>query len=350
MPPTVESFAKDTIVARLAHHARVRARVRSARWPLFAVCAVLAPVLTGCGISTASTTASAASGSLTLRVGALPSITSAVLYIAQDDQLFAAQHLTVQITATTDGAHALPAMIGGSFDVTTANYASAEQESANETPLDVVFDGIDATTNTYTVDVLKTSGITSITDLAGKTVGVSSLNDVPALALRQELSDHGVDPDSVHFVPVPFAQAQQHLANHQVDASVNTDPYRTESAQAISTRSVVDIFGIGTAFNDFPVAGYFATKSFVEHSPQIVRAFQRAMVAAAARATPQRVKEAVLRHLKINPDVASLMADPHFPTTLDITRLARGADLLKRAKVLPASFQIAAMVDPLPAN
>lgn len=308
----------------------------------------VAVTLAGCGISPPATATNATVS--TLRVGALPGINSAVLYLAQDDGLFAAQHLNVRIIATTNGAQAIPAMIGGSFDITTANYATAEQESANATPLRVVFDGIDATTNTYTVDALPSSGINGIKDLAGKTVGVSSPNDIPTLVLRVELTDYGVNPNSVHFVPVPFAQAQQYLATHQVDASVNTDPYRTMSARAIGTRTVVDIFDPNSAFNDFPVAGYFTTKAFAAKDLPAIQAFQRAMQAAAARATQQAVKTAILRHLKIDPTVASLMADPHFPTTLDPARLKRGVNLLQQAGQLPMSFQLSSMILPLPAN
>jgi hypothetical protein len=73
------------------------------------------------------------------------------------------------------------------------------------------------------------------------------------------------------------------------------------------------------------------------------------MVAAAARVTPQTVKTAVQGHTKIDPKVASLMVDPHFPSTLDVARLTREVNLLQQARLLPTSFQITSMIVPLPA-
>jgi NitT/TauT family transport system substrate-binding protein len=288
---------------------------------------------------------------MSIRVGANPSIPSAALFIAQDHDLFTAQHLKVTVIKTTGGSAAVPALVGGSFDITTTNDATAIAADLKGTPLKFVVDGIAATPGTFTLDALPSSGITSIRNLQGKTIGVSSPNDIPTLALKSELAANNVQPSSVKFVTVPFANAQQYLKNHSVDASVETEPYKTQTAQAIGARPVVDIFSDASAFASFPVSAYVTTSKYSNAHPQEVAAFQRAMMAAAHLATNSaNVKSAVLHHTKITQTVADLMTLPRFPLDLDPKRLSRVVYLLQGAKLVKPEFQITSMILPLPAS
>ncbi|HVV18236.1 MAG TPA: NrtA/SsuA/CpmA family ABC transporter substrate-binding protein [Pseudonocardiaceae bacterium] len=326
----------------------------SARLPIAAT-AVLAATLmvSGCGVLNGGNDSADASQATTMsiRIGANPSIPSAALYIAQDHGLFTAQHLKVTVIKTTGGSAAVPALAGGSFDITTTNDATAISADVKGTPLKFVVDGIAATPGTFTLDSLPSSGIRSIKDLAGKTVGVSSPNDIPTLALKSELSANNVAPSSVRFVKVSFADAQQYLKNHSVDASVETEPYKTQSAQAVGARPVVDIFGDASGFANFPVSAYVTTAKYANAHPKEIAAFQRAMVAAANLATnSQNVKAAVLNHTKITATVADLMTLPRFPLDLDPKRLSRVVYMLQNAKLLKPDFQISSMILPLPAS
>lgn len=330
----------------------------SSRLPRLSTAAMAALAATlmvsGCGVLNGSSNSSASSSQTTtmsIKVGANPSIPSAALYIAQDRGLFTAQHLKVTIIKTTGGSAAVPALVGGSFDVTTTNDATAIAADVKGTPLKFVVDGIAATPGTFTLDTLPTSGIRSIKDLQGKTIGVSSPNDIPTLALKSELAANNVAPSSVKFVTVPFASAQQYIKNHSVDASVETEPYKTQTAQAIGARPVVDIFGDTSAFASFPVSAYVATSKYANAHPQEIAAFQRAMVAAANLASNSaNVKTAVLHHTKITQTVADLMTLPRFPLDLDPKRLSRVVYMLQNAKLLKPDFQITSMILPLPAS
>lgn len=329
----------------------VSSRLR--RLPIAAMTVLAAAsMVAGCGVLNGNSGSSGSSDQgpmMTMKVGANPASGSAALYIAEDHGLFTAQHLKVTVINTTGGSAAVPAMVGGSYDVTTTNDATAINADVKGTPLKFVVDGISATPGTFTLDALPTSGITSIKDLSGKTVGISSPSDPPSLALQSELAANNVPVSSVHFVTVSFAQAQQALKNHQVDATVETEPYKTQNAQAIGARPVVDIFGSSSGFANFPIAAYVSTAKYVNAHPKEIAAFQKAMVAAANLAHDQQnVKTAILHHTKIDKTVADIMTLPQYPADLDATRLARVVYLLRGANLLKPDFQIESMILPLP--
>ena len=117
-----------------------------------------------------------------------------------------------------------------------------------------MFDGIAATPGTFTLDALPASNITDIKGLQGKTVGVSSLNDPTALALQAELVRQ---QRAAQLGALRDGAVRRRAAGPEgpsVDATVDTEPYKTQNAQAIGARTVVDIFGDASGFANFPIA------------------------------------------------------------------------------------------------
>lgn len=325
---------------------------RLRRLPVAAMCVLAATsMVTGCGVLNGSSGSDSSSNQpeMTLKIGANPSSVSVPLYIAMDKGLFDQQHLKVQVITTTGGAVAVPAMVGGSYDITSTNDATAILADAKGTSLKFVFDGIAATPSTFTVDTLPNSGINSIHDLENKTVGVSSLNDPTYFALQTEMTANNVNVSKVHFTAVPFANAQEALKTKQVDATVETEPYKTQNAQQIGSRPVVDVFGDTSGFANFPIAAWVTTTKYATGHAKEIAAFQKAMVQAAGMANNQATaKASMLKHTKIAASVADVMSLPRFPSDLDPNRLARVVYMLRTANLLKPDFQIESMILPLP--
>lgn len=344
---------KGTVLSHYRERSALRRRHRAAT-VLSGLC--LAATLAGCAALGDNPQSNNAHGPMqTLTVGANPSVPAATLYLAVDHGLFAAQHLHVTIVNTSGGSAAVPALVGGSYDITSTNDATAILAREKGIPIAFVADEDAAKDDTNTLDALPTSPIKSIKDLSGKTIGISSPNDPPYLALRTEMIDNNVDPDSVHWVTVAYADAETYLTAHRVDATIEADPYRTQTADQTGAVTIVPIFAQNSGFADFPLAGYVTTEKFARAHPSVIASFQRAMVAAATLATtdPALAKAAVLNHTKITPQVADVMDLPLFPSDLDPNRLQRVVTMLQRATphpLLPAGFQIQSMIIPMPAS
>ena len=288
----------------------------------------------------------------TIKVGAIAGASSAALYIAYDKGYFSQQGLNVQIVTTANGTQALTQLMGKSLDITLANDVSGMQAKIKGQPVQLVFDGPSTAPRTFVVSALPSSNITKLADLKGKKVGVSSQTDAATATLKQDLQAVSVDPATVTFQVVPYAQSEQALKTNSVDAAVTSEPYTTEAAQALGARPVVDVFPDGSAESGIPNAGYFATDTFVKNDPKTMAAFQRAMAKGAAdAANRQNVETAVAKHLPSLPkQVLDVMALPGFPADLDPNRIQRVADLMQKSGIIKDHFDVRQMLAPFQAS
>lgn len=288
----------------------------------------------------------------TIRVGAISAASSAPLYLALRNGYFAQQGLTVVPVVTTGGAQALPQLSSGDLDITLTNDVTAIAAQVKKTPdLRFVFDGVEATRQTYTVDTLPDSGINTIADLAGKKVGVSTLDDIVTFALQDAFRASNVDPKAAQFVVIPYAQSGEALRTHQVDAVTQTEPYITQAQQQVDAKRVVDVFADQGPNHGMPVAAYVATAKLTGQAPKTIAAFQRAMALGARDAANRANVERILpTYAKIDPTTAMLMALPAYPTGLNRIRLQRDADLMLTYGALRTRFDVRSMIVPTPAN
>jgi NitT/TauT family transport system substrate-binding protein len=317
-----------------------------------AICALVlaasCSALSGNSSGSTSTATNAGLEKSTIKVGAIAGSSSAALYIAQDKGFFNEVGLNVQIVTTSNGGQALSQLQGGALDVTLANDVSGIQAKIKGQPLKLVFDGPSCAPNTFVISALPGSGITKLADIKNKTIGVSSLKDGITATLKESLAAVNVDPSTVHFVQVSYAQSEKALTSHSVNATVTSEPYTTEAAESLGARPVVDLFPQGSAEANIPNAGYFATNKFVQNDPKTLAAFQKAMSRAAAATTNRNIVEAAIhKHLPtLSQKVLDVMALPGFPPDLDPARIQRVADLMQKAGYIQTHFDVRQILAP----
>lgn len=332
---------------RDAQRGRLTGRVAMTATAVFALA-----LATSCSaLSGGNSSSSGSNGNLektTLNVGAIAGASSAALYIAYDKGYFQQEGLNVKIVTTSNGSTALTQLVGKQLDVTLANDVSGIKAKIQGQPLKLVFDGPSNAPHTIVISAMPGSNITKLADLQGKKLGLSSLNDAVAATLKQSLQAVNVDPKSVNYVTVPYANSEQALKSGQVDASVTSEPYTTEAAQALGARPVVDVFPAGSAEANIPNAGYFATDTFVKDDPKTLAAFQRAMVKGADDAANRKaVEDSVAKHLpNLSKQVLDVMALPGFPSDLDPNRIQRVADLMQKAGFIKSHFDVREIIAP----
>lgn len=290
----------------------------------------------------------------TIRVGVIAAASAVPLYIAQDLGYFKQQGLTVKIVTTSGGSTAIPQLLGGGLDITLTNDVGAISAQAKGTAnLKFVFSGENATPGADTIDALPSSGITGPAGLTGKTISLSSLNDVVYLAVNQTLDDDGVNHSSVHFVQIAFPDTEQALRTGQVDAASQLTPYNAQSAQQSGAKTVLEPFAANSPTAGLPIATYVATAAFAAKNPRTVAAFQRAMTKAAQTATSQPAtdRREVAKFVKIGAAVVAAMTLPAYPATLTTTDLDRVVTLMRRYGLLAEpGFSAASMILPPPGS
>ena len=167
------------------------------------------------------------------------------------------------------------------------------------------------------------SGITSIADLKGKTIGVSSLASSEAITAKRALNAAGVDisADSGEVTFAVYSTTDQPVAlmNGAVDAISTPDPVATNAEKEYGLTVLLD-----TATTE-PYASEYCCVSFVstelaDNHPEIAAAFTRAVLKASAYVAAYPEETA-----KIQIEGEYVSGDPEF-----------NAEILKGYKYIPS--------------
>lgn len=133
--------------------------------------------------------------------------------------------------------------------------------------------------------VKQDSGITKVSDLRGKTVGVNGLAEAPCVLLKRALYAEGVgvtaDNLEVNFVVYNNSDLAMALANGAVDAICLVDP---AAAIAVNNYGFITLLDTG---KDAPYASEYCCATFVtselaENHPDIAAKYTRAVMKASA--------------------------------------------------------------------
>jgi NitT/TauT family transport system substrate-binding protein len=207
--------------------------------------AVVSAVAAGCGSSSTSNTASSGGQQ---NAGELTTITIASsgagtlltpYYVASAQGFFKKNGLNVKTVQLTSPSQSTAALVSGQTNVLLTALSVALQIRGTGTQIEIPV-GI-AKNGITNLVARKGSGITSVKDLAGKTVGITATGSPPDLLLQTLLRDAGVNASSVHTLalgttPASFIAALQHGT---VDAAMTFDPITAEALdQGIATMTV----------------------------------------------------------------------------------------------------------------
>ncbi len=305
-------------------------------------------IASGCSSAPSSPASSSSSGPevANIKVGVLPIIDNAAVYIALHKGLFKAQGLNVTPVILANGALGTAGLLSGKLNFAFSNYVTAILGASHGAKLLYVADGHQATPNNVDIVVPKGSALRTPQDLRGKTIAVNAPNNIGPLLVWATLGTYGVPKASVKLLPVPFPQMAEALSTHSVDAAWITEPFLTQAEQKIGAQVLVDTASGPTA--NFPIAGYEATSQFVRQNPKTVAAFRKAIDQAQALAANRSQVEQVLpTYIKgMTPQLASVLNLGAFPTSLSQERLQRVANLMQTEGMLQKPFNTQQLLTP----
>ncbi|MFC5929441.1 ABC transporter substrate-binding protein [Cryobacterium melibiosiphilum] len=299
----------------------------------------MAVLLTGCSGPAAG---SAADGPPPVKVGYFPLAHTASVVNADEEGLFEAQGLDVELIQTGGGAAAITTLVSGSIDITYSNYTSALLAAEKGLPVMLVAAN-DVGGADHGIFVTSDSAIGTAADLSGKTFAVNNLQNVGTLAVYALLEDAGVDPTDVSLVEMPYPDMQAALERGAVDAIWQVEPFQS-GALAAGFVKLSDMF-TGT-MADIPVAGWVTTKKFAEENPEAISAFQIAISESGEdlQGHRERFVELVPTFTKVPVAVVEQMELPVFESDLNLERLQQTADLLKKYEITKTSVDVNSLV------
>ncbi|MFG2960766.1 ABC transporter substrate-binding protein [Streptomyces sp. NPDC048291] len=270
-----------------------------------------------CGSSGgSSSTATSSGGTTTVKVGIIPIVDVAPLYLGQKEGFFGKRGLKLSTTLAQGGAAIVPGVTSGQFQFGFSNMTSLMIAQSNGVPVQAIANGV-ASTGVAGKDfgglvVKKGSSITSPKQLEGRKVAVNTLKNINETAVRESVRKAGGDPDKVNFVELAFDQMPAALDKGQIDAAMAVEP-------ALATMKLQGATEIASPLVDvapnLTVAMYFTSTSYAQKNPAVVKKFQEAVAESLsyADAHPDEVRQIVTTYTKTPADVLAKVTLPKWP-------------------------------------
>ncbi|MFE9975853.1 ABC transporter substrate-binding protein [Streptomyces hirsutus] len=298
---------------------------------------------TACGSSDGggASDANASSGGTTeVKVGLIPIVDVAPLYLGEKKGFFSERGLKLSISSAQGGAAIVPGVASGQFDFGFSNMTSLLIAQSNSVPVKGVANGNASTgvegEDFAAITVKGDSPIKSAKDLEGRKVAVNTLKNTMELGVRASVMKSGGDPDKVDFVEMAFDQMPAALDGGQIDAAMVVEPalatIKGQGGREIAS-SMVDIAP------DLTISLYFTSTQYAQKNPEVVKKFQEATAESLAYADshPDEVREIVTTYTKIPPAVLEQVTLPKWPTEPNrasveqLVKLGNENDLFKQA-------------------
>lgn len=301
--------------------------------------AALVATTAACSGSSDSGGAAAGSGPETVTVQVPPITSAAVVYLAQERGLFAAQGLDVEISVGQGGAAIAAALQAGGTDIGLSNYVTMINGMSNGLPVSLITELTRGQPGSFGLVVPENSAITAPADLRGKKIGVISTGSVSDLTTNARLAEVGLAPSDVNYVTVPLPNLLSALSSGQVDA-VSVHELTRVRAIAEGNRLVLDGFEGSTA--DLAEAGLFASSGWAEENGDAVRRFNTALAEAAriANAEPDAVRALLPTYTSIDAGEVGAINLPRYVEQTDLAAVQKVSDLVTQFGMLRAPVDV----------
>jgi NitT/TauT family transport system substrate-binding protein len=294
-----------------------------------AAAAILVSACSSSGSSAASTAGTTAAGT-SIVVGSLPVLDTAGLQVAIKEGFFKQAGLNVTVESVAQSTAAIPDLLHGSIQVIGGgNYVSFLEAQAHGTfPVEFLAPAVDCTANDYGVAAMPASGITTASDLAGKTIAVNLTQNIQTLTTNAVLTADGVSTASVKYIEIPFPDMVAALKAGRVNAISAVEPFL--SAALAAGAKLVTSTCTGPAA-DFPMSGYITTQTWARQHAAAARAFQQALEKgnAYANAHPAVVRAVLPAYTSLTSAAAATVPLGSYPSVLTTTALQSIATLMK---------------------
>jgi NitT/TauT family transport system substrate-binding protein len=125
------------------------------------------------------------------------------------------------------------------------------------------------------------TGVNTVADLRGKTIGVDAIGGGPMIALSSKLRESGIDPQNdVQWVAYPGPQLVEAINKNEIQAYITWDPFPTLSHDQEQYKYLLDI-GADDPFKDNYCCFVGINGNLISQNPEKAAAITRALLKAA---------------------------------------------------------------------
>jgi len=280
--------------------------------------------------SSAPASPGAPAATTTVKVGVIPIVDVAPIYLGRDKGFFKSRGIELDLIQAQGGAAIVPAVLSGEYAFGFSNVTSLLLARGRGLPLKVVAAG-DSTTGDPKNDigaliVPGDSPIKGPADLGGKTVAINTAKNISDTVVRESARKAGADPASIKFTELGFPDMPAAIAAKRVDAAFILEPFKSVALKA-GAREVAAPYA-DTA-KDLLIAAYFTSEQTISRDGDLVRRFVEAMnesLIYAAKNQPE-ARQVLTTYTKIDPALVQGLTLPAWSTDITAARMQQLADL-----------------------
>ncbi|WP_250037250.1 ABC transporter substrate-binding protein [Paractinoplanes maris] len=274
----------------------------------------------GCGSSGGSGGDTDAGGVDQVKVGVIPIVDVAPIYLGQQKGFFKSRNIELTMESGQGGAAIVPGVVSGQFQFGFSNMTSLLIAQTKNVPIKTVAAGVASTgeqgKDFGAVMVKADSPIKTAADLAGKKVSVNTLKNIGDTTVRESVRKAGGDPKNINFAEMPFANMPAALQEGQVDASWVVEP-QLSAVKAAGGRLVASNY-VDAAPN-LTVAAYFTSAKLAGEDADLVKRFTEGINESLAYADghPDEVRAVLGSYTKIDEKTRTALTLPKWPTEIN---------------------------------
>ena len=212
-----------------------------------------------------------------------PSTNNYPSYLAQWLGFYKQEGLNVTISQIAGASKVLEALVGSSADVGGGVYEQTLQMAADGRDIES-FVSLLRSPN-FAVVAAPGSNVKTVSDLRGKTVGVSSVGSPSQFYLNHLLRGAGIAPDQVGTAGIgQAATAAAAVEKHQVDAAVlfgsSITLVQARNADLLVLADVRTPEGLKAVFgvDDYPASSLLARRDWLATNPDVAKRMTRAVL------------------------------------------------------------------------
>jgi ABC-type nitrate/sulfonate/bicarbonate transport system substrate-binding protein len=276
----------------------------------------------------------------TIKAAGVPEDSATPVLWAQQSGIFRRYGIDFQLESQRSGAAITAGVIGGAYQIGKSSLAALIVAHTKNVPLVCIAPcGLyNAASPVIALLVKSDSPFKTGADLNGKTVAVSSLNDVYTLATKSWVDQNGGNSSSVKFVELPVTAVAEAVATGRIDAGGCAMPELAEALDGGRVRILAPFFS--AIAPRFLVQAWFTTTDYARQNPGIVRAFAAAEREGAAYANThhQQTVDIESKFTNIDRGTIAKMTRFTYPTSLDPKEIQPLIDVSAKYKVIPSRF------------
>jgi NitT/TauT family transport system substrate-binding protein len=200
------------------------------------------------------------SGGEEVTIGYLPSDHDAALFVADAQGKYAENGINTKLVQFNNGGDLMTAMASGDVDVGYVGITPVLSSIAKGVPVKVISA---AQTEGSGIVVAKDSGISSVSDLAGKKIATPGEASIQHMLLTYYLNQNGMDIQDLKVSAMKVPSMNDALKTGKIDGMITFEPY----VSIAEKNGAIVLAGSQDILPDHPCCVVAATDKFINEHP-----------------------------------------------------------------------------------